>query len=115
MDILKVLMGNQSIMGKALGMLRDAFFKEGVTAVFIVPSNDMTGDTPGMSIRQFKEPVAILAGPELAEVQEYFRLKLLCLSDPDGAIIWENGKATYALAEAWKKAYDREPKEVDHV
>lgn len=75
MDILKSLMGNKTILNSALGMLRNAFLKDGISAVFITPSDDPNGDTPGMSIRSFGEPVAILAGPELAEVQEYFRLK----------------------------------------
>lgn len=94
MEILKSLMGNKSLLSGALGMLRNAFFKDGISAVFITPSDDQGGDTPGMSIRSFNVPVAILAGEDLEEVQSYFKIKSLYSAAP-GYFLFMDGRLTY--------------------
>ena len=122
MDILKSLMGNKSILNGALGMLKSAFLKDGITAVFITPSDDENSETPGMKIQSYRGPVAILTGEELVEVQEYFKVKAMCSKSP-GYFLFLDDKLTYlpnsaeAFEEfkAFKESALREPKEVDRV
>lgn len=94
MDILKSLMGNKSILNGALGMLRNAFFKEGISAVFITPSDEDNSDTPGLKIQSYAGPVAVLTGEELEEVQEYFRIRSM-YKDAPGYFLFMAGKLTY--------------------
>lgn len=74
MNLINALMGNKSLLNGAVGMLKKAFLSDGVTAVFITPSDDMEGDTPGLKIQQFTGAVAVLTGNDLDEYIVYRNL-----------------------------------------
>lgn len=126
MDILKTLMGNKSILNGALGMLKNAFLQDGISAVIITPSDDPESPTPGMKIAQYGGPVAILAGEELKEVELYFRMKesfkgerMYFLPEVQYREFWEM-KGEREMAESSdlrsvNMVHLKEPKEVDHV
>lgn len=120
MDILKSLMANKSILNSALRMLKSAFLKDGITAVFITPSDDDNSDTPGMKIQSYGGPVAILTGDDLVEVSEYFRRKSE-YGNPDRYVAYEVSKEVWdeipklrAFAERFGYLTGDE-KKVDHV
>lgn len=86
MSFLNSLIGNKTVLKLALSTIKSAMDKEGISAILILPSEATEGDTPGLDIRSFKEPIGVLSGGELDNYIAY------CAEEPaDSTVISDAG------------------------
>lgn len=76
MNLLGGLLNNKSVLNSALGMIRSWMAKDGIHALVIAKSDDLSGDTPGLSVRSYPHHVGIVTGEQdNADVADFMRLR----------------------------------------
>ena len=70
MSLLSGLMNNKGLLNAASSLIRDAFMKDGVSAIIMTSTGDDTGDIPGIKVQPMKEAFAIVTGQELTDMQQ---------------------------------------------